>query len=364
MAEILKTRFSAPQQRLFVSTLRQRVDAYFKSNKLSKQGNTGMVLKTVAMFSLYLVPYFLIILGGFQSELFLWFLAAVMGIGMSGIGLSVMHDANHGSYSKYHWVNVFLSYSICLVGGLPINWQVQHNVLHHTYTNVHNHDGDLDGPSFLRFSPHQPHKKVHRFQFLYAWFFYGFITMAWSTSKDFIQLTQFRKMGLLKTQNKKFGKQLTLLIGTKILYYTYLVIIPMLVLDVAWWKILLGLFTMHYIAGMLLATIFQSAHVIEEASFPLPNEKTGNIENDWAVHQLYTTANFAQKSRLFSWFIGGLNFQVEHHLFPNICHVHYKKIAKIVEETAKEFNFPYYTQPTFVSALWSHSKLLWKLGRV
>jgi linoleoyl-CoA desaturase len=362
MAEILKTRFGAPQQRLFVATLRQRVDSYFKTNEISKTGNTTMVLKTVAMFALYLVPYFLLIFGHLQSDLLMLFLATVMGMGMAGIGMGVMHDANHGSYSKYPIVNEFLSYSLCLVGGLPINWQVQHNTLHHTYTNVHEHDGDLDGPVFLRFSPHQPRKKVHRFQFLYAWFFYGFLTIAWSTSKDFIQLYRFWKMDLLKTKNKKYGKQLALLISTKILYYTYLVVIPMLVMDVAWWKILIGIFSMHYVAGVFTSTIFQLAHVVEEADFPLPNE-TGHIENDWIVHQLYTTADFAPKSRILSWFIGGLNFQVEHHLFPNICHVHYRKIAKIVEETAREFNFPYHTKPTFVSALWSHSKMLWRLGR-
>ncbi|HXD92616.1 MAG TPA: acyl-CoA desaturase [Bacteroidia bacterium] len=362
MAEILKTRFGQ-QQRVFINTLRQRVDTYFKTNEISKHGNANMVLKTVAMFSIYLVPYFFILFGGFESNLLLLALSIVMGVGMAGIGLSVMHDANHGSYSKNPTINKFMSYSICLVGGLPINWQVQHNVLHHTYTNVHEHDGDLDGPSFLRFSPHSPRKKVHKFQFLYAWFFYGFLTMAWSTSKDFVQLARYRKMDLLKTQNKKYGKQLALLIFTKVLYYAYVVLIPMLVLDIAWWKILIGILTMHYVAGLLLSMIFQSAHIVEETVFPLPSETTGNMENDWAVHQLYTTANFAQKSRLFSWYVGGLNFQVEHHLFPNICHVHYKKIAKIVEETAREFNFPYYTQPTFVGALWSHSKLLWRLGR-
>lgn len=361
MAEILKTRFGQ-QQRLFFSTLRQRVDTYFKINEISKQGNAAMVFKTFAMFAIYLVPYFLILCCGFQSNLLLFALCIVMGFGMAGIGLSVMHDANHGSYSKNQNVNKFLSFSICLVGGLPINWQVQHNVLHHTYTNIHEHDGDLEGPSFLRFSPNMPRKKVHRFQFLYAWFFYGLMTVAWSTIKDFKQLLRYKKMDLLKTQNKKYGKQLALLIFTKALYYIYVIVIPMLVLDASWWKILIGVFAMHFTAGLLLSLIFQSAHVVEDTSFPVTTE-SGSIENDWAVHQLYTTADFAQRSRLFSWYVGGLNFQVEHHLFPNICHVHYKKIAKIVEETAREFNFPYYTKPTFVSALWSHSKMLWRLGR-
>ena len=203
MAEILNTRFGQ-QQRLFFNTLRQRVDAYFKTNKISKQGNANMVIKTITMFSIYLVPYFIILFGGIQSGWLLLALCIVMGFGMAGIGLSIMHDANHGSYSKHPTVNKFLSYTICLVGGLPINWQVQHNVLHHTYTNVHDHDGDLDGPSFLRFSPHSPRKKVHKFQFLYAWFFYGLLTVAWSTSKDFIQLARYKKQEIRKTASTSY----------------------------------------------------------------------------------------------------------------------------------------------------------------
>lgn len=361
MSDSLKIRFSQ-QQRLFVNTLRQRVDSYFKTNEISRYGNAAMVFKTICMFAMYLAPYFVILFSGISSSLVLLGLCVLMGVGMAGIGLSVMHDANHGSYSKNQTVNKFLSFSICLIGGLPINWQLQHNVLHHTYTNIHEHDGDLDGPSFLRFSPHMPHKKVHRFQFLYAWFFYGFLTMAWSTTKDFVQLKRYRKMDLLKARNEKYGKQLTTLIIAKVLYYAYTVAIPMLVLNIAWWKIIIGVLAMHYTAGLLLSLIFQSAHVVEEANFPLP-DSTGNIENDWAVHQLFTTANFAPKSKLLSWYVGGLNYQVEHHLFPNICHVHYRKISEIVEQTAREFNFPYHTQPTFASALWSHSKMLWRLGK-
>jgi linoleoyl-CoA desaturase len=118
---------------------------------------------------------------------------------------------------------------------------------------------------------------------------------------------------------------------------------------------------MHFIAGMITTTIFQGAHVMPDAEYPMTN-KQGNVQDSWFVHQLRTTCNFSPKSRIFSWFVGGLNYQIEHHLFPNISHVHYRKISKIVKETALEFNIPYHVYPNFSVVLWEHAKHLWRLG--
>lgn len=351
------------QHRLFFQTLRQRVDQHLKANNVSKNGNFGMYVKTAFMFALYFTPYFLMLFGVIQSLPVMFILSLVMGLGIAGIGLSVMHDANHGSYSRNPLVNQILSYSLNMLGGHNINWQMQHNTLHHTFTNIDGHDEDIDAPAFmLRFSPHGQRHAIHRFQFIYAWFFYGLLTMMWSTTKDFRQLNRYRDMGLLATYKKNYKKQLLIILISKVIFISYILVIPMMVLPIAWWQVLIGYVVMQFTAGILLSAIFQSAHVIEDTRFPMP-DKSGNIENDWAVHQLYTTANFAPKSRIFSWFIGGLNYQVEHHLFPSICHVHYRRISAIVKTTAKEFNFPYHTQPTFASAVWSHTKMLWRLGR-
>jgi linoleoyl-CoA desaturase len=119
---------------------------------------------------------------------------------------------------------------------------------------------------------------------------------------------------------------------------------------------------MQYIAGFLLAIIFQPAHVIDGTEYPEPDEND-NLENSWAIHQMLTTTNFGNKSRWFSWYVGGLNFQIEHHLFPHVCHVHYRKIAGIVKETAAEFGVPYKSAATFVGALAGHARLLRELGR-
>jgi linoleoyl-CoA desaturase len=349
--------------RQFYTELKKRVDGYFKENKLSKNGNINMYLKTVFMFAAYFIPYLLITLNVFDSKLIWFLLAVLMGFAMAGIGLCVMHDANHGSYSKNSKFNRILGYAtLNILGGHSLNWRIQHNVIHHTYTNIHEHDEDIAPPGFMRFEPHAKRKGIHKLQFLYAWFFYGMMTLMWSTTKDFKQLIRYNKRGLLKGANTTFGVELTLIIVSKLIYYGYMLLPYFLVKEMTILNWLCGFLMLHYLAGLVLAMIFQPAHVVEETSFPLPNDG-GSMEEHWAQHQLRTTMNFANGDPIFSWLVGGLNYQVEHHLFPTICHVHYPKISKIVEQTAKEFNLPYLNQKTFVGALWSHETMLYKLGR-
>ncbi len=353
-------RFSRLSDEGFTKTLRQRVNAYFKENNISRNANFNMVFKTIFMIALYFTPYFLIIFGVLEanwSVLLGWF---IMAFGMSGIGLSVMHDANHGSYSKNKTVNNIISYIITFVGGNVPNWRIQHNVLHHTYTNVHGMDEDLDGPPFLRFSPHAKRRKIHKYQHIYAWFFYGMMTMSWSTAKEFIQAIGFKKKGL--TDSKRTRNIIIGLVFWKIFYFSYALVLPLIFSPVSAWITVLGFLIMHFVCGLTLSAIFQSAHVMETSDYPLPNNE-GELSTNWFVHQLHTTANFAQNNRILSWFVGGLNYQIEHHLFPDICHVHYRKISKIVKSTAEQFNLPYNAQATFIDALVAHTKMLKQLGR-
>ena len=349
--------------RLFVNELKKRVDQYFKTNKLSKNGDRRMYVKTVFMFVAYLVPYFLILFHVFDSKLTWYLLSIMMGLAMAGIGLCVMHDANHGSFSSNSKVNKIMGYlSLNVVGGYSLNWKVQHNVIHHTYTNIHELDEDIDPPMLMRFEPHAERKPYHKLQFIYAWFLYGLMTIMWTTTKDFRQLRRYHDKGLLKATSTDYGKELPYLIISKVLYFGYMLLPFFLIKEMRFVEWLLGFFTLHFIAALILAMIFQPAHVVEETEFPLPNDEN-QIENNWAEHQLRTTMNFATGDPIFTWLVGGLNFQVEHHLFPTICHIHYPQISKIVESTAKEFNLPYKKRTTFAGALWSHEIMLWKLGR-
>lgn len=313
------------------------------------------------MLSLFFIPLVIVNIGIVTSPWVLFSLYILSGLGMAGIGMGVMHDAIHGSYSKNRTVNKYMGYTLNLIGANATTWKIQHNVLHHTYTNIDESDDDISAPFFLRFSPHAKKYWLHKFQFLYIWFFYGLSTISWVTSKDFIKIRQYKKMGFIKQE--EFKKEMLQVICWKLVYYSYTLILPIIMLSMAPWLVILAFVMMHFVTGIAISLVFQTAHVVPSSEFPVPDEN-GLIANDWAIHQLATTSNFSPRSRVFSWFIGGLNYQVEHHLLPNICHVHYRKLSRIVAETAREYGIPYHTKKTFVAAIWDHIKMLYQLGRM
>lgn len=356
----VRIKFNTKDRPEFIKDLRKRVDNYFKENKISKFATNGMKLKTVFMMSLYYVPFILILTGIANTTFLFYTMWAIMGFGMAGIGLTVMHDANHGAYSKNHRLNNRLGYTMNLLGAYHITWKIQHNVLHHTFTNVHQKDEDISN-EVMRFSPNEKRKIGYRLQMVYSIFLYGLLSLHRLISKDFEQLARYSKLNLLAGQGLTFKRALLYSILIKIGYYSVMLVLPMLIVPVAWWVTLLGFLLMHYISGIILALIFQAAHITGETEFFKVNEE-GTMENSWAVHQMKTTTNFGTKSKMLTWFVGGLNHQVEHHLFPSICHVHYSEISKIVEATAKDHDVEYNNEKSLFTALRSHFKFMNKLG--
>jgi linoleoyl-CoA desaturase len=343
----------------FFRTLNSRVNNYFKENNIQKTGNSKLYLKTLIMFAIFLTPYFLILTLNMPFWVYL-LMTIVIGIGMAGVGMNVMHDGNHGSYSNISWINKFMGGSIYILAGNVYNWQVQHNVLHHTYTNIPGHDEDLDAGRVIRFTKDAKWYSFHRFQQYYSVFLYGLLTFNWAITTDFKQMKSYLKRKLSYGEAKSPKILWTTLLITKTIYFSIWLVLPMLI-GITWWKVLVGFFVMHYTAGLILSIVFQLAHVVKETTNPVPNIE-GEIENTWAIHQLFTTTNFAPKNWIINWYTGGLNHQIEHHIFPNISHVHYGKISKIVKETAIECNLPYYEYKTFRSAVIAHFKHLKELG--
>lgn len=250
--------------------------------------------------------------------------------------------------------------TIYMLGANAFVWKIQHNVLHHTYTNIHGMDEDIGTKVVIRLSDQTPLKPFHRYQHIYVFFLYGLMTLKMLTN-DFSKITNYRKRGMIGQQKPAFGEEYSQMMLLKVTYLFFALVLPVLITPLLWWQVLIGFMVMHLTSGFILSTIFQMAHIVEEAHQPMPNQE-GNIENAWAIHQLETTANFAPKNRILNWYIGGLNYQIEHHLFPNVCHVHYPKIADIVQQTAKEFKLDYHVQPTFRQALGSHVRMLKALG--
>jgi len=353
--------FSRIDKAKFFRTLNKRVNTYFKENDLKRTGNWKVYVKAILMFSLFLVPFILI----FAISMPLWvqlLLTIVMGIGMAGVGMNVMHDSNHDSFSSRKWVNKLMGSSIYILAGNVYNWKVQHNVLHHTFTNVKDHDEDIDAGRIIRFSKHSKWLPIHKFQKYYSIFIYGLLTINWAITTDVKQMKRYLKKKLSYGKFPNPTTEWTKLVISKLIYYSLWIVLPMTFMEASWWQILIGFFVMHYTAGVILSVVFQLAHIVPKTEMPLP-DKEGNLEHTWAIHQLYTTSNFAPSSKLVSFYTGGLNYQVEHHIFPHISHIHYKKLAKIVKETAKEFNLPYNEYKTMRKAIIEHFNHLGDLGK-
>ncbi len=334
------------------------VNKYFDSNQISKYADSRMIFKSIIVSLMYFVPYALFV-GGVISNPWVYVLCwAIMGVGMAGIGLNIMHDAIHGAYSSKPFLNKILGISMNIIGGNAYVWHMQHNVLHHTYPNIDDHDDDIDIPFLLRMSPHQARHWFHRYQQVYIWILYSFATLFWITTKDFAQLEKYRQRGL--TTGKKYFIQLLNILLWKAFYYGYVLVIPLTLLDFHPAFTIGGFVLMHLIAGILLSVIFQPAHVFTGSEFIKQEE--AEIDKSWTGYQLETTTNFKLRGFM-NWIAGGLNYQVEHHLFPNICHVHYKNISPIVEALAKKYNLPYYVQPDHYSALHMHYDMVRTLGQ-
>jgi linoleoyl-CoA desaturase len=277
------------------------------------------------------------------------------------IGFNVCHDALHGSYSSKRTVNDILGGIFNFVGASAYVWDIYHNKIHHTYTNIPGHDEDIEvAPGMIRMSPKDKRIPAMRFQQYYAFLLYMLTSLSWVFKKDYKKM--FQKKGeaskIINHPKIEFYK----LFIFKFAYYGIFIVAPLLVMEIAWWQFLIGFLAMHFGEGLVLGLVFQLAHVVKGVEFPEPNNE-GKIEEAWAVHQMQTTADFSHNSPLATFLCGGLNYQVEHHLFPNVCHIHYPEISKIVKRIAIAHQVPYNVNRTFLGALKSHFVTLKQFGQ-
>ncbi|WP_338870713.1 acyl-CoA desaturase [Spirosoma sp. SC4-14] len=357
---VTQIKFKNSTRSAFFTTTRERVDAYFNENSLSPHANGAMWGKAIFFLGGYALLYGLIL-----SNLFgIWVMlgmAMLLGVFAACIGFNVSHDALHGAFSARPWVNRLLGSSFYLLGANPYIWKITHNVVHHTYTNIPGHDEDIEfAPGLVRLDPQDTLHPWHRYQQWYTIPLYALASLSWVFRKDYVKF--FKKQIGQRDNSSHPQREYINLFGSKVLYYCFFLLLPMIVLDVAWWQVVVGFVMMHLAEGLVLGLVFQLAHVVEGTLFPMPDEQ-GDIQSAWAIHQLYTTANFAPRSRLAAFVCGGLNRQIEHHLFPKVCHIHYPAITSIVQRTATEFGLPYMENKSFGSALRSHFRLLRQLGR-
>lgn len=356
---IKKVKFTNVNKSAFYATLRKRVDAHFEEEDLSINANGAMWFKAIFFLGTFISLYLLIILGNLSGPIMLG-LAILLGVFGAFVGFNICHDAIHKAFSKNQTVNKSFSILFSLIGASAYVWSICHNIVHHTYTNISGHDEDIDvAPGLIRFCENEPVNKLQRYQHIYAFGLYSLAMLSWVFRKDYKKFFQ-TKIGSQVANHPRI--EYFNLFFFKFLYYFLFIVLPLIVLNVTWWQFVIGFLAMQFAQGLVLGLVFQLAHVVEGTSFPHPNNE-GNIEEAWAAHQMMTTANFAVDSKIAAFFCGGLNRQVEHHLFPKICHIHYPAIGKIVKETALEFNLPYIESPTFGTALASHYRTLKRLGK-
>lgn len=358
VCSVRRVKFSTEREQAFMFELKERVQAYFDERNLSDKANVRMVLKTITMLLLSFGPYALIMSGRF-APLQMLALAIVMGVGVAGIGFSIAHDALHGAYSSNRRVNGVLGLMFDVMGANGYLWKITHNVIHHTYTNIQGIDEDLEVSPLLRLSPTSEHKWIHRYQHWYALAAYSMSTLFWVFVKDYKYLMQ-RDLGpYVNIRHPR--REVAILLGMKVLYYFYMIVLPLIVLDITWWQFAIGFLAMHLTAGVILGVVFQLAHVVEGPEhFVPPGHEL--MEDSWLVHEMKTTSDFGRNNRLLNWYVGGLNFQVEHHLFPRVCSIHYPAISPVVESVARKHGIPYHSHETLRAAIASHLRTLRALG--
>ncbi|MFT3908818.1 MAG: acyl-CoA desaturase [Ferruginibacter sp.] len=343
----------------FYESLKAGVDAYFETNKIKKTGDWRLFIKTFILIGSAIAIYFSLMLVHMNTATAI-FLAALLGFTLASIGFAVMHDANHGSYSPNTKLNDFLGLTLNALGASSFFWKQKHNIIHHTYTNVDGIDDDIAKSPIIRQCETQKWVPAHQVQHLYLSFVYALSPIFWVFIMDPVKY--FSRKIYTTAAWKMTPKNHIIFWLTKIYYLAVYIAIPVMVWGWGAWAI--GYFVMNAVMGITLSFVFQLAHVVENTEFEhIPLDETKHVDTAWAIHQIRTTANFSMKNKVISWFVGGLNFQVEHHLFPKVSHIHYPAISKIVQEKCKEFNLPYYNNESFWGAIASHFRVMKNLGK-
>ncbi len=344
----------------FYNSLKLEVFEYFDSQNIEKTGNAHLYFKTALLLFVSLFSYILLVFFTPSSFLICALFCSILGVSLAFIGFNVSHDACHGSYAKRNVVNHLFGYTFNIMGVNSYFWRTKHNVIHHTYTNIDGVDGDILQTSLLRLAPTQEKKFYHKYQHLYCVFIYSLSYVAWVFFNDFDKYFSTKKRHPTRP-DLNFKEHVVFWIS-KVIYFTIFFFIPIYFVGI--YSTLIGFLIMAIACGLLLGIVFQLAHIVENTEFEDASANDLYCPNEWAVHQFRTTANFATNNPLVTFFLGGLNFQVEHHLFSKISHIHYPNIQSIVRSVCQKHQVVYNENKSLYKAIVSHYKRMKYLGSV
>ncbi len=350
-------KFAAPAVSVY-SELKKRVNDYFKNNNLSPTGNVHLYIKAALLILSYIAIYIHLV---FYTPV-AWLAIAecgLFGLLTAAIGFNVMHDGAHGSFSKNSRINMLAAFTLDFLGASSFMWNTKHNVIHHAYTNIEGVDDDIEAGILLRMAPQQKRYGFHRYQYIYFWLLYGLLYITWVFYTDYKKYFS-SKVGQVPLKKLKLRDHIIFWFF-KAFHLLLYVLLPVYMVGFGSW--LIGFLFYTFSSGIILSLVFQLAHVVKETKFPDPILPANKMEDEWAIHQLKTTANFATSNRIITWWVGGLNFQVEHHLFPRISHIHYPAINVIIKKACADLGVPYIEHSTMRSAISSHVAHLRNLGQ-
>ena len=342
----------------FFKVLKERVDSYFVENKLDPTGNAQLVKKGIVQILCSIIIYVVLVFFT-PAPIVSLALCVILGINLAVIGFNVMHEGGHQTFSRHSWINNASAFTLNVLGGNAYYWKIKHNVNHHTYTNVEGLDNDIDVKPFMRLHEYQPWRRYHRFQHVYWVALYSLSYLAWIFYEDFEKYVT-GKISVNGERKRLPLKEHFIFWFTKLMYILMYMVIP--IIFVGWVAWLIGFLVIALVCGLTTSVVFQLAHVVEGTKFHSLEPSAGK-KYEWAIHQMVSTSNFATKSRILHWFLGGLNFQVEHHLFPRVSHVHYPAINRYVKEISREYKVVYNEYTSMVRAIASHIIHLRKLGQ-
>jgi linoleoyl-CoA desaturase len=342
----------------FIDETRREVELYLARRRTRLRGTVQLYAKAPIALTLTAVSWAVLIFAHPGVIVAALCLVGLM-IGSILVAFCVQHDANHGAYFKRRRWNHLVGWSAdSLLGFSSYAWRVKHNVAHHTYTNVDGFDDDATQVPFARFMASQPVRPWYRFQQYYIWPMYMLMVLRWQILGD---LAAFLRGSIGKSSLRiPRGWNLTGIIAGKAFFLGWALVIPMFVYP--WWAVVGAYLVFAMVTSLITATTFQLAHCVEEASFSSPDELRAE-RRIWAVHEVETTVDFCPRNPVITWMLGGLNFQIEHHLFPKVPHTHYPKIAEIVRRNCLKHDVRYSFHPSLRRALRSHFLHLREMGR-
>ncbi|MFZ0302074.1 MAG: acyl-CoA desaturase [Terracidiphilus sp.] len=339
----------------FPKVLRRRLEDFFIDQKISPKADSSMWFKIAAGLSVLLGSWIAIYTIRPDSWGFVA-LYLVGGLAQTFLQLNIAHDSNHNAISTEPSVNKLLNYVFDICGVSSYMWRILHHRGHHSCINLQGEDDALTGRGIFRFTPHEPRTRMHRFQHIYALFFYALFSLDYVFIRDF-EAFFFPTHDYLR-RTKHPLREYAILFGGKALYFSYMLVLPVILLGKPILLVALSFVLVHLIIGMTVSLVFQTTHTVDSTYFP-----SDRSEFDNGVYHIFaTTADYATENPLVGWLTGGLNHHIAHHLCPYVCHTHYAPLTRIVKQTAEEFGVPYRQHPTMTRAVVHHLILLKQLG--